>query len=81
MFLREMQVGRFRMRLLFGIVVLAAALGAVKLWAVGAMTNWVLTGFMVGTGLGVILFAWFLGIWLRKRQRRRSMDMRDSALW
>lgn len=69
------------MRLAIGIIVLAAALGAVALWASGAISNWFLTGVMAGAGLGVIVFAWVVGIWLRNRQRRRLMDMRDSALW
>ena len=69
------------MRLAIRIFVLAAALGAVALWTSGAMSNWVLTGVMAGAGLGVIVFTWVVGIWLRNRQRRRLMDMRDSALW
>ena len=68
------------MRFAIGIVVLVAALGAAKLWAVGAKSNWV-PGVMAGTVLGVIVFAWVVGIWLRNRQRRRGLDMRDSALW
>ncbi len=69
------------MRLVTGIIVLAAALGAVALWTSGAMSNWFLTGVMVGAGLGVIVFAWIVGIRLRNRQHRRLMDMRGSALW
>ena len=61
------------MRLAIGIVGLAAVLGAVKLWAV--------PGVVAGAVVGVIVFAWGLGIWLRNRQRRRGLDMRDSALW
>ena len=81
MIISEMKKARSRMKLAIGIIVLAAALGAVELWRSGASTNWVLTGVMVGAGLGVIVFAWVVGIWLRNRQRRRLMDMRDSALW
>lgn len=81
MFISEMQKARSRMRLAIGIIVLAAALGAVELWASGAISNWVFTGVVVGAGLGVIVFTWVVGIWLRNRQRRRLMDMRDSALW
>ena len=69
------------MRLAIGIIVLAAALGAVKLWTSGATSGWVSTGVMVGAGLGVIVVAWVVGVWLRNRQRRRLIDMRDSALW
>ena len=81
MFISEMQKARSRMRLAIGIIVLAAALGAVALWTSGAISNWVLAGVMTGAGLGVIVFAWGVGIWLRNRQRRRLMDMRDPALW
>jgi hypothetical protein len=69
------------MRLVTGIVVLAAALGTAKFWAVWAKNNWVSLGVMAGTVVGFIVFAWGLGIWLRNRQRRRGLDMRDSALW
>ena len=69
------------MRLAIGIIVLAAALGAVKLWTSGATSGWVSTGVMVGAGLGVIVVAWVVGVWLRNRQRRRLMDMQGSALW
>ena len=81
MFISEMQKARSRMRLAIGIIVLAAALGAVALWTSSAISNWVFTGVVVGAGLGVIVFAWVVGISLRNRQRRRLMDMRDSALW
>lgn len=66
------------MRLATGIIVLAAALGAVKLWMSGGVIEW---GAMVSAGLGVIVLAWIVRVWLRNRQRRRLMDMRDSALW
>lgn len=71
------------MRLASGIIVLAAALGAVKIWTSGAIGNWISTGIMAGAGLGVIVVVvvWVVGIWLRNRQRRRLMDTRDSALW
>lgn len=81
MFISEMQEARSRMRLAIGIIVLAAAVGAVELWTSGEISNWVLTGVMAGAGLGVIVFTWLVRIWLRNRQRRRLMDMRDSALW
>ena len=81
MFISEMQKARSRMRLAIGIIVLAAALGAVELWTSDAIDNWVLTGVTAGAGLGVLVFAWVVGIWWRNRQRRRLMDMQDSALW
>jgi hypothetical protein len=80
MFLSEYRK-RVHMRLVVGIFVLAAALGAVKLWASGAISNWVLPAVMAGAVLGIIVFASVFGIYLRNRERRRSMDMRDSALW
>ena len=69
------------MRVAIGIIVLAAALGAVELWTSGATSDWVSTGVMMGAGLGVVAVAWIVGLWLRNRQRRRLMDTRDSALW
>ena len=83
MFLSGIQEARSRMRLVvvIGIVVFAAALSAVNLWASEALSNGVLTGVMSGAVLAAIVFAWVLGIWLRNRQRRRLMDMQDSALW
>lgn len=69
------------MRVATAIIVLAAALRAAKLWTSGATSAWVSTGVMVGAGLGVIVVAWVVGVWLRNRQRRRLMDMQGSALW
>jgi len=69
------------MRVATGIIVLAATLGAVKLWTSDATSAWVSTGVMAGAGLGVLVVVWVLGVWLRNRQRRRLMDMQDSALW
>ena len=66
------------MRLATGIIVLAATLGAMKLWTSGATIGWAA---MVGAGLDVIVVAWAARAWLRNRQRRRLRDMRDSALW
>ena len=83
MVLSEIGKARSRMRLVvvIGVVVLAAELGAVKLWASREMSNWVLTGVLMGAVLSTVVFAWVLGTWLRNRQRRRSLDMQDSALW
>ena len=69
------------MRVATGIIVLAATLGAVKLWASDATSAWDSTGVMVGAGLGVIVVAWVMGVRLRNQQRRRLMDMQGSALW
>jgi hypothetical protein len=81
MFISEMKKARSGMRIVSGIIVLAATLGAVKLWTSDATGGWVSTGAMIGAGLGVFVVAWMVGIWLRNRQRRRFMDRRDSALW
>ncbi len=77
----EMQKAHSGMRLATAIIVLAAALGAVELWLSGVTSGWVSTGIMVAAGIGVIVVAWVVGAWWRNRQRRRLMDMRDSALW
>jgi hypothetical protein len=66
------------MRQAIGVIVLVAALVAAELWTSGAKRGW---GAMVGAGLGIIMVAWVVKVWLRNRQRRRLMDMRDSALW
>jgi hypothetical protein len=81
MFISEMQETRPGMKLATRIIVLAAALGAVKLWTSGATSGWVSTGVMAGAGLGVVVVAWVVGVWWRNRQHRRLMDTRDSALW
>ncbi len=81
MFINEMLKARSRMRLATGIIVLAAALGAMELWVFRATSGWVSVGVMVAAGLGVIGVAWVVGVQLRIRQRRRLMSMRDSALW
>jgi hypothetical protein len=69
------------MRVAAGIVVLVAALGAVKLWSSGVTGAWGSTGVMLGAGLVVIVIAWIVGVGIRNRQRRRLMETRDSALW
>jgi len=81
MVLIEMAKARSEMRLTSGISLLTAALGAVILWTFGARNGWLSAGVMVGSGLAVIVAAWVVEVWLRNRQRRRLMDMRDSALW
>lgn len=63
------------------ISILATGLAALGLYLLGARTGWVSAGVMVNAGLGVAGIAWVLGIWVRTRQRKRLMDMRDSALW
>jgi hypothetical protein len=81
MVLSEILQAHLKMRFVIGIVVVAATLGVVKLWASGVMSNGVLPTVVAGAVLGIILFACVVGMYLRNRERRRSMDMRDSALW
>ena len=69
------------MRRVAGLIVLVAALGAVKLWTSGLTIGWASAGAIVGAGLGAMVVAWVVAVRLRNRQRRRLMDMRDSALW
>lgn len=69
------------MRLAIGIVVLVAAMGAITLWASGAVGNSISTGVLLAAGLGIVVAAWVARVWLRNRQRRRLMEMQDSALW
>ena len=81
MFLNETQKALSAMRLVIGIAVLATAAGTAVLWASGAPGNWVLLVVMAGAVLGSIVFASGFRMYLRNRERKRSMDMRDSALW
>lgn len=70
------------MRLIFIVIVATlAAVGAVSLWTPKGTSDLVFTGAMVGTALGLSVLAWIVGAWLRNRQRRRLMEMQDSALW
>lgn len=81
MLISQMQKARSRMRLATGIIVLTAALAVVILWTSGATSAWVSTEVMAGAGLGVIVVACVVGVWVRNWKRRRLMDARDSALW
>lgn len=67
--------------ILIVIVATLAAVGAVSLWTSKGTSDLVFTGAMVGTALGLSVLAWIVGAWLRDRQRRRLMEMQDSALW
>ncbi|MHB8947453.1 MAG: hypothetical protein ACYC4S_00120 [Rhodoferax sp.] len=80
MFILETQKAHSEMRLTFAIIITALALGALSLWAFKA-TGWASTGVIVGVVLGIIVIAGIVGTWIRHRQRRRLMDMQDSALW
>lgn len=81
MFDREMKNARSGAKLGILSILLIAGLGAMILRMSGAIRDWVLSGFMIVAAIGFILLAWGAAIWLRHRQRRRLMDMRDSALW
>ena len=80
MFISEIWKTRSGMRVAIAVIVLAAALGALNLWTSGAAIGWISAGVLLGAGLGAGVIAWIVGIWLRNRQRRRLIDMRDSAL-
>jgi len=83
MFIFETQEAHsgMRLNLVITIIVLAVAWGAMSLWTSKATSGLVFTGIMVGAVLGISVLAWIVVTWLRHRQRRRLMDMRDSALW
>lgn len=71
------------MRLILIVIVatLAIAVGAVSLWTSKGTSDLFFSGVIVGTTLGLSVLAWIAGAWLRNRQRRRLMEMQDSALW
>lgn len=69
------------MRLAIGICVLLALLGFAQAWSLatgaGPISMTVLAlGGLSGCGAALAIRAW-----LRKRYRRRLLNMRDSALW
>lgn len=69
------------MRFAIGTVVFAALLGAASLWASGTIIEGAPAGTMVGAGLGIILVAWLVRVWVRNRRQKRVLSMRGSALW
>jgi thiol:disulfide interchange protein len=69
------------MRLAAGLLLLIAALWLASMWDIDALQVGVSDTILVGAGVGVVLLGWMIGRWLRKRQRRRMLDTRDSALW
>jgi uncharacterized SAM-binding protein YcdF (DUF218 family) len=69
------------MRLVYAILILATALGAFALWSSDRMINQFFTAALLSAGLLTIVVAWIASVLLRKHQRRRSINMRDSALW
>jgi hypothetical protein len=69
------------MRLAAGILALAAVLWAAMVWMPGMTVEWSFAVMVGGAGLGVVLLGWVVSVLLRKRQRRRLTDSRDSALW
>jgi MFS family permease len=62
-------------------MILVAALVAAAMWDPEATRAWASDAGVIGVALGVVLVGWMGGRWLRKRQRRRMLGMRDSALW
>lgn len=77
----EMLKACLGMRIVYGIVLLVAVLGAFKFWSTGSTGLWISTEVVVGAGLGVVAVSWMVSLWLRNRRRRRLMRTRDSALW
>lgn len=69
------------MRLAIGICVLAATLWSAHLWNIDTDRGAVSATVIVVIGLGVAVLAWGASAWLRKRWRRRMLNMRGSALW
>lgn len=69
------------MRLTAGIFALAAVLWAAMVWMPDMTVEWSYAVLVGGAGLGVVLLGWIVSVLLRKRQRRRLTDSRDSALW
>lgn len=70
------------MRLAAALILLIAALWVATMWwDADALHASVSDAILVGSGVGVVLLGWVIGRWLRKRQRRRMLDTRDSALW
>lgn len=69
------------MRLVAGLLIFGAALATVAMWDVEATWAWATDAVMVGVVLGTIVAVGLVGRWLRQRQRRRMLGLRDSALW
>ena len=69
------------MRLAAGIIALAAVLWAAMVWVPDMAVDWSFAAMVGGAGFGVVLLGWLVSVLLRKRQRRRLTDSRDSALW
>lgn len=69
------------MRLTAGIIALAAVLWAAMAWMPGMAVDWSFAAMVGGAGVGIVLLGWLVSLLLRKRQRRRLTDSRDSALW
>lgn len=69
------------MRFVIGICLLAAILWSTQPWSINAGGGSASAGFLMVGGLCVGLAAWGVRAWLRKRSRRRLLDLRGSALW
>ncbi len=69
------------MRIVIGAVALAALLGAAMIWVSKIGGAWTSTIVFIGIGLGLMVVAGAVGALVRKQKRRRTTDLRDSALW
>jgi peptidoglycan/LPS O-acetylase OafA/YrhL len=79
--INESSKARKQMRLAYAISILAIAFGAFALWSSDGKISHFFTLTLISAGLLIIVLAWAASVFLRNRQRRRSMEMRDSALW
>ena len=72
---------RRTMRLVIGICVLLALLGFAQVWQIATGAGPIAMALLVLGGLFGCGAALAIRARLRKRYRRRLLDMRDSALW
>lgn len=77
----ETRKTRAGMRLAAGLILLITALWLATMWDTEALQASASGALLVGAAIGVVLIGWLVGRWLRRRQRRRILDTRDSALW
>ena len=77
----ETRKTREGMRFAAALILLITALWLATMWKTDALQASAPDVLLVGAGVGVVLLVWMVGLWLRRRQRRRILDTRDSSLW